>query len=358
MQLRKVIKNRATASWSFLSVYSSYYKHHKLVNNNPDFKKIELTADEIKIYRNYWKAVSPIISLKTVEISKSLSGIFNKRIIPEELYYLYVEPYLNNNQAITFFENKSIYSKWFDKGMFPSNFFHKFDGIYYTNNFNIIDDIDSFIDKEISDSNFPLVIKPNKDTIGGVGVNFINNVEEMRDIIKKYPDLVVEEKIQQSELIAKVNEDSVSTVRVTLYRDKEGITHVLETNLRMGKDGSLDNEGSGGIACNINSDGTLNSYATNRYADKYLEHPNSGFVFAGETLPLYKELVESSKSVFSETIGARIAGLDMILDSNQKWRCIELSFFGLTTKPSQYGGDPFLGEHTDKIISNLSSLQN
>lgn len=355
MQIKKMIKNKAINLWRFSAVHSSFYKHYKSVKNNPNFKRESLTDDEKKIYRNYWKVISPIISFKTVEISKSLSGTFNKYIIPEEIYALYIEGYLNNSKSVTFFENKSTYSKWFNKDVFPKNFFHKFDDIYYTNDLTVINDIESFIDKKIKKTDFPVVVKPNKDTIGGEGVNFINNISDMKDIIKKYSDLVVEEKIQQSELITEVNKEGVSTARVTLYKDSKGVIRILETNLRMGKDGSLDNEGSGGIACNIIANGTLNKYATDRWANKYLEHPNSGFVFAGKSLPFYEELIESSKNVFSQVIGARIAGLDMILDSEQNWRCIELSLFGLTLKPSQYAGDPFLGKYTDEIVKEVSA---
>ncbi|WP_367110529.1 sugar-transfer associated ATP-grasp domain-containing protein [uncultured Psychrobacter sp.] len=355
MQARKIIKNTAIDVWRSVTVYSAFYKHHKAVNNGSNFEKTRLTENEEKEYRSYWKVLSPIISIKTVEISKSLSGKFDKRIIPEEIYALHVEPYLNDNKAITFFENKSIYSKWFNKSVFPTNFFHKFNGIYYNNNFIIIDDIEEFIDNEINEADFPIVIKPNKGTIGGAGVNFIKDKNEVKKIIKEYSDLVAEEKIQQSNFMVEVNEAGISTVRVTLYRDKNGESHILETNLRMGKDGSLDNEGDGGIACNIDLNSVLNTYATDRYANKYLEHPNSSFTFAGKKLPLYKELVETSKDIFTEVIGARIAGLDMILDSNQNWRCIELSFFGLTTKPSQYGGDPFLGRYTDEIVNDIVS---
>jgi hypothetical protein len=57
-------------------------------------------------------------------------------------------------------------------------------------------------------------------------------------------------------------------------------------------------------------------------------------------------------------IGARIVGLDMLLDPTDQWRCIELSLFGLTTKPSQYAGDPFLGKHTDEIKNEVITSNN
>lgn len=358
MQLKKILKNNATKTWSFLSVYSAFHSHHKKVFNNTDFEKVELTDKEKKEYLDYWKEVSPLVSFKTAEISKTLSGVFNKKIIPEEFYTLYFEPYLNNSKSVTFYENKSIYSKWFGKGIFPKNFFHKFDGNYYTYDFEIINDIETFIDEEMSQEVFPVVAKPNKDTFGGIGVNFIDSKEELKKVIDEYSDLVVEEKLQQSELMSNIAGDNLSTVRVTLYKDTKGNFHILEANIRMGKDGGLDNEGSGGIACNINSDSSLNKYATDRYANKYLQHPNSDVVFAGKKLPLYETLIKTSKDVFRQVIGARIVGLDMLLDPTDQWRCIELSLFGLTTKPSQYAGDPFLGEYTDEIKNKVIASNN
>ena len=212
MQARKIIKNIGVETWKFMSVYSAFYKHHKSVYSNAEFRRLKLTAEEKKEYYEYWKAVSPVISLKTIEISKSLSGTFNKYIIPEEIYSLHVEPYLNSDKSVTFFENKSIYSKWYDSNVFPVDFFHKLDNIYYDKGFKIIDDIESFIENMIQEEDFPVVVKPNKGTIGGSGVNFIDSKESIKDVIKNYPDLVVEEKLQQSDLISEVNKDRKSVV--------------------------------------------------------------------------------------------------------------------------------------------------
>ena len=67
MQIKKMIRNKAINLWRFSAVHSSFYKHHKSVKNNPNFKRESLTDDEKKIYRNYWKVISPIISFKTVK---------------------------------------------------------------------------------------------------------------------------------------------------------------------------------------------------------------------------------------------------------------------------------------------------
>ncbi|OLF36411.1 MULTISPECIES: sugar-transfer associated ATP-grasp domain-containing protein [unclassified Psychrobacter] len=353
MKAKKIVKNKIVRSWRFLSAYSAFHRLHKSIYNSPGFQKVSLTKDEKTEYRNYWKAVSPVINFKTVEISKSLSGSFNKRIIPEEFYSLYLERFLNNERNVGFLAHKSVYNKWFGRGIFPKDFFHKLDGSYYTYEFKAIDDIEAFIDKEIDDTDFPIVIKPNKDSYGGKDVYFVDSKEDIKEIIKQHPNLVVQEKIEQSELINAFNKDSINTVRVSLYKDKDNVVHMLNSGIRMGKDGSLDNVSDGGIVCSIKLNGILNKYATDIDETKYLSHPNSGFVFEGKKFPLYQDLVEASKNIARSVIGARIISLDMALDSTDKWRCIEINLFGQTIRIPQNAGESFLGEYTDEIISDL-----
>lgn len=355
MKAKKFIKHKTVNIWKAVSVYSAFYKYHKVVYSNPKLKVVKLTNDEKKEYRDYWKAISPIINFKAVELSKSLSGTFDKRIIPEEFYPLYIEPVLNSERNNSFLENKSIYNKWFEEGIFPKDFFHKLDNNYYTHDFKVIDDIEKFIDDSIIDIDFPMVIKPNKNSYGGKDIYFINDKEEIKETIKKHPNLVVQEKLNQSELINVFNKESINTVRICLYKDDEGDTHLLNASIRMGINGSLDNTSAGGIVCYIKSSGILNEYALDNDLKKYFKHPNSELIFEDKQFPLYEELVEASKHVFSNIVEAQVISLDMSLDSNDKWRCIEINLFGQTIRFVQYAGKPFLGKYTDKIVKDISA---
>lgn len=357
MQAKKIIKNKTVKTWQGLSVYSAFHKYHKGIYNNPDVEIIKLTSAEKKEYRNYWKRISPLVNFKAVELSKSLSGSFDKRIIPEEFFPLYIEPVLNNERKASFLENKSIYNKWFDKGIFPKDFFHKLDNNYYTYDFKVIDDIEKFIDDTIVDADFPMVIKPNKDSYGGKDIYFVNNKKEIKETIEKHSNLVVQEKLEQSELINAFNRQSINTVRICLYKDNNGDIHLLNASIRMGINGSLDNTSAGGIVCYIKSNGILNEYALDNNLKKYFKHPNSNLVFEGKVFPLYKELIEASKLVFSNITEAQLISLDMSLDASDKWRCIELNLFGQTIRFVQYAGQPFLGEYTDEVVEKISKLQ-
>ena len=357
MNAKRIIKEKSVEAWRFFSVYSGFSRRNKVIYNSKYFEKSSLTKDEKKEYYEYWKSVSPVVSLKTVEITKSISGIFDKKIVPEEFLPLYIAPVLNSDRRIQFFENKSIYNKWFGLGVFPKDFFHKLDNSYYNYEFKFIEDIEKFIDSKITETDFPMVIKPNKDTYGGQDINFVNDKEQIKEIIKKYPNLVVQEKIEQSNLINDINEGSINTVRVCLYKDNNNVMHVINATIRMGVNGSLDNLTDGGIACNIKPTGILNNYANGKYGRKYFEHPNSGFIFKDKRFPMYEELIEVSKEVARDILGARLISIDMLLDSNNKWRCIEVNLGSQTMFLSQYAGQPFLGEHTDEVIKNIHEKQ-
>jgi hypothetical protein len=45
-----------------------------------------------------------------------------------------------------------------------------------------------------------------------------------------------------------------------------------------------------------------------------------------------------------------LAGWDMSLDDQGRWRCIEVNLEGNTIRFAQYAGQPFFGEFTDEVI--------
>ncbi|WP_201620028.1 hypothetical protein [Psychrobacter maritimus] len=139
------IKKGAWELRMFFSVYNGYRRRHNRVIREIGVLE-ELTLEEINDYYNYWKVINSKISLKTVRISKTLSGKYNKYIVPEEFYTLYFEPYFNSDKSVGFLQNKSIYNKWFQGKYFPKDYFHKIDGVYYTESFEVIEDIYYFID--------------------------------------------------------------------------------------------------------------------------------------------------------------------------------------------------------------------
>src|SRR5699024_10862011 len=99
-------------------------------------------------------------------------------IIPENLFAAIIEKELNSLKELSFFSIKNIYEKWFEnKEVFPQAYFHKIDGVYYDNRYNLIGDIFKYVEE--TEFEFPLILKPSKDTGGGTGVKKIETKEEL-----------------------------------------------------------------------------------------------------------------------------------------------------------------------------------
>jgi len=117
----------------------------------------------------------------------------------------------------------------------------------------------------------------------------------------------------------------------------------------------LDNETGGGIVCNIDENGVLNKYAVNKYCNKYLMHPNSGVIFEGIKIPFFNQLIELSEKIANEIPLCNLVSLDMCLDAENKWRCIEVNLEGQTIRFSQYAGKSFFGKYTDEVLERVLS---
>lgn len=332
-----------------MSVKLSFKKRHSAIENNGEYEKIKLSPEEVKEYVDYWSSISKEVNLKTVEICKSFSGKFDKRIIPEEFFPLYIEPKLNSLNNVSFLENKSLYNKWFGNGIFPNCYFHKINGNYYDNQLIKIVDINSFIDN--LDIKFPIVYKPNVDSYGGKDVFFLNSKKEIIAKNDEFRNVVVQEKIIQHYSLDKIYSESINTIRVCLLRRPINNQIVLlNASLRMGKDGSLDNETAGGIVCNIDNLGFLNKYAINKYGQRFFKHPNSNVQFENIEIQSYSDLIQTSISIAEKLLYANLISLDMCMDNSGRWRCIEINLGGQTIRFSQYAGRPFFGEYTDEIV--------
>lgn len=305
--------------------------------------------EEEREHRKYWSYFSGTINPNTYRVCKNISGIGNSKYIPEEIYVTDIERTLNQDVRIDYLSNKSFYNHWFPSGIFPVDYFHNIDGEYLDK------DLESITFEKVrqiaSGLNYPVVIKPNHDTYGGKNVAFPASQDELLHLSKENINFVVEEKIKQHEFFDKYNRYGLNTVRVSLYRSvKDNKLHVINTAMRMGIGGGLDNLSSGGILTYIRKDGTMNGYALNKFGFKYFEHPDTHLKF-NEKIPDILFLRELCKKVAHKLFYARILSLDACYDTNSRWRIIEANVLGQhTIKFAQNAGQPFFREFTDEVV--------
>lgn len=122
---------------------------------------------------------------------------------------------------------------------------------------------------------------------------------------------ILEEPIVQSNLMSKLNETSVNTVRCITLKTNEGV-EVLYTFLKVGRKGSfVDNGGAGGLLVGIDKEtGMLITDARDEFANAYPSHPDHGYDFKGLKLPEWDGLMELTKSISAGISGISYIGWD------------------------------------------------
>lgn len=122
---------------------------------------------------------------------------------------------------------------------------------------------------------------------------------------------ILEEPIVQSDLMSKLNETSVNTIRCITLKANEG-AEVLYTFLKVGRKGSfVDNGGAGGLLVGIDKEtGMLITDARDEFANAYPSHPDHGYDFKGLKLPEWDSLIELTKSISADISGISYIGWD------------------------------------------------
>lgn len=346
------------------NIFSLLKKKYLIFNQTVAFKKryrnidqslFKKTLDQNHIdeYIKKWSVLGSKVEVKTFLLCYNLSGIIDYNIIPENFFSAIIEPHLNKykGKQLSFLAVKNIYSKWFENNkVFPKTYFNKIDGIYYDHQLEIIDDIDIYLEK--CDLVYPLICKPSLGEAGGVGVKILKDLQDIKSHLNCYENLVFQEKIKQNEIFEKIN-PGMNSIRTCLYRTVNGKFKVLNNSIRFGVDGGMDNLTAGGLVCSINDDGTLNEYAVKKYCEKFLYHPNSNIKFSEITIPSYNKLSEVAENIANQIPLCNLVSLDMCLDSNNQWRCLEINLTSQTIRFSQYAGKSFLGEYTDEVINSI-----
>ena len=327
---------------------SGWKKRFKTVfDRNPAFKN-EITPDIEAEHKMKWSAFSRRINPETIRLCSNNSGIKNINIVPEEVFATDIEFSLNGKTDYSLIAHKSLYDKWFPSGFFPKSYIHSIKGVIYDDSYKELNF--DHLTQCINTIQYPVIMRPNTGTYGGYGVHKLEDEKELSQKIKGQKNFIVQEFIEQHDFFAQFNNHGINTIRVNVYRSvKDNQLHVLNTALRMGVGGSLDNETAGGIVVHINRDGKLCGIARDKFSTKYHQHPDTEVDF-NLTIPFYNELIQTTLTLASCVPFLRLMSFDMCLDRNKNWRAIEVNSTGQTIRFAQYAGEPFFREFTDEVI--------
>lgn len=311
-------------------------------------------SPSVNKYQQRWQVLGRKFSSDTLNVCFSISGEDNLDYVPEEVFEGVIEKKLNK-LAPDFMQHKSFYNRFFPKSIFIPDLFHKMDNVFYSEQHIPIDE--DTLKKTLDEITYPVVAKKSIETAGGRDVHFVKDADSLKRVMAMYDDVVVQPILSPHPYFLAFHDFGLNTIRACLYKSiKTGKTHLLNTALRMGRDGRLDNVTQGGLVCRLDEKGNLNDYAVDKYGNKFFEHPNTKICFSDcEPIPSFEELEAISINVSDMVPYAYIISLDLAMDDMGKWKLIEINLEYQTIRFEQYAGKPFFGEFTDEVIEYCSS---
>jgi hypothetical protein len=127
--------------------------------------------------------------------------------------------------------------------------------------------------------------------------------------------LLVEECVDQHDEMSKLNPTSVNTLRMFTFCDEKG-AHLLQTILKIGNGGPVDNFYNGGMYTFVDKDGVVTVPAIDKSDKVYNVHPYTGTSIVGFQVPMMKEAEELVKKAAMVRPGVGYVGWDMAISKN------------------------------------------
>ncbi len=287
------------------------------------------------------------------------NGNFAVGYLPENLFYVKIEPALNATLFFPALSDKNLIEKLFPNVKQPETVIKNINGFFYQKGKLI-----SF-DEAVEHCTIPgkMIIKPTIDSWGGKNVLLFSGQNEgatsnNRSISKLLADykknFIVQKVVEQHPVMSSLNSTSLNTLRVmTFLKDTEII--VLSIVVRIGRKGAFtDNATTGGIPCGVKSDGRLNEIGFD-LSGKPFTMTDSGIKLKDVQLPFMDNIKNIVKTLHESMPYFRIISWDLAVDVNGNIILIEHNDIGQDINFHQLNNGPVLAplvEEYGKIVQS------
>lgn len=317
---------------------------------------ISLTKDEKIEALNLWSKLYGKINLGWHRWYKNAYGHFDKRFVPEDIFYAIIEPRLSPRKYAEAYDDKGFYNFLFHGTSQPVCFIKNINGTFYKNNMDILkrSEVVEYI-LSVADK---FIIKPSVDSCQGINVRLINlnqikkgslsiSLDSLLEEYKK--NFVIQKIIQQHNDTKRFHPDSLNTIRVISLFLNDEVT-ILSAVLRMGLGGSLvDNFTAGGIAAGIDKLGKLSEHAIDIKWQKY-DRSASGILFKETRLEHYEKVVDCLIQAHKKMPNCRLISWDFAIDHNANPILIEVNLTFQELNFHQYHNGPLFKDRMNEMI--------
>jgi len=304
------------------------WKIRKMMRRTPRKPLSKAQKQEIKAF--YKKHGIKSISISWHEFYSDCNRNFSSGYVPEDLFYLKIEPALNATLFFPALSDKNLIDKLFTKVKQPEIILKNSNGFFYHDN-KLIDYDEALDCCNISEK---MIIKPTIDSWGGKNVHMFagpddnSNQQSVADLFEVYQqNFIVQKVVEQHFEMSQLNSTSLNTFRVMTFLEGKAVK-VLSVVVRIGRKGSItDNATSGGISCGVKPDGQLNETGFD-ISGKPITVTDDGMNLKDIQLSFIDKVKDVAQTLHVDLPYFKIISWDLALDVNGEVILIEHNDFG------------------------------
>ncbi|MCM1029044.1 MAG: hypothetical protein NC342_02195 [Pseudoflavonifractor sp.] len=291
-----------------------------------------------------------------VALYKHVAGSVDPRMVPDDIYHSYIDPFFCDWQLALKLDNKTLYPMLFPEVEQPETIVYRQNGFWKDSRGAFVTAEDA---TQLIIQSPKAFIKQAADSEGGNNIFVIDDacrserhINEAIAAIKG--DIMVQRGITQCKELNAVYPDSINTLRIFTFLRRDGSVKVCSAILRMGVGGAkIDNSSQGGINVGIAPDGRLKSMGHGYNGVDYPTHPTTHCHFDEIVIPSFDRAIEIVKREAAKLPYFRIISWDIAIDGDNRPILIEANFKYSGIEVHQYNNGPIFGDETVEILSEV-----
>jgi hypothetical protein len=322
-------------------------------------------VDELveKRFRELWRPLAGKVCPGWYRYYSGVNGTEDERYVPLSIWFIRIEPVLNNKRFVAAYDDKNACDLLFTDIRKPEVYLRCIDGAFFDRYYTSIEEelvlhsLSGLVSKR--PGNGFVMLKPALDS--GMGKSILKlplkdgsllgpgNIPLTAGSLKKLggTNFLIQEVVDQHPCTAKLNPDSLNTIRVLTYRSvtDESIIplHFLQ---KIGKPGRIIDKG---YRVGIGPGGHYHEFCTDSSGTRQTE-VNGIRLETLQPLPYMKELSECAVQVAKRCIHSRVLGIDLAIDSSGQVLLIEVNNCFIGVDNIQMNNGPLFGGNTDEVI--------
>lgn len=220
-----------------------------------------------------------------------------------------------NNQIIAKYNLKENRNKFSDKILFNTIFKNYLNHDFIDLNHSSLKEFQAFC------QNKKEIVGKVVDSCGGKGIDIYClkefDIQELYDLLIQKKQFLVEEKIEQDEKMNSLYAKSINTLRIISFLTDDNEVVILNTVLRIGNGGVVDNFSSGGIYTFVSDEGKVLIPAIDEEGNIYENHPVTETQIVGFEIPRFEEIKNFVKEISLVEPTIRYVGWDIAVGKDK-----------------------------------------